>query len=133
MHIKAQVMSAEANYVRVNVESLDNLSASVAPPKAQLLCTVRAVLKKIKQRVLVGDKVRVSSIDWREGRAVVDQVFQRSSVLQDPAIANVDHVLLVFALAQPPVSANSAAATAMRRECVCSWSYKHVPARHDAA
>ncbi|KAF6264792.1 hypothetical protein COO60DRAFT_1266780 [Scenedesmus sp. NREL 46B-D3] len=72
------------------------------PPRTQLLCTVRALLKKINQRVLVGDRVRVHGIDWLEGRGVVESVQPRSSELADPAIANVGHVLLLFGLTQPP-------------------------------
>lgn len=30
----------------------------------ELLCTVRALLKKMKQRVFVGDFVKVINIDW---------------------------------------------------------------------
>lgn len=41
------------------------------------------------------------------GRAMVEDVLPRFSELADPAIANVDHVLLVFALAQPPVRQNT--------------------------
>jgi hypothetical protein len=156
-----QVISAEANYVRVNISHLDMSAAAATsssssysssatssqdkeaeqqqqqqqqdeplqsrlasnaqassssssssssshhmqPPRTQLLCTVRALLKKINQRVLVGDRVRVHGIDWSEGRGVVESVQQRSSELADPAIANVGHVLLLFGLTQPPVSA----------------------------
>lgn len=144
-------MSAQANFVRVNVSHLDTSSSSstsgstsssldetsnpddestteqiadrqashseasssssstqLAPPRTQLLCTVRALLKKINQRVLVGDRVRVHGIDWAEGRGVVESVQSRSSELADPAIANVEHVLLLFGLTQPPVSATGA-------------------------
>ena len=45
----------------------------------ELLCVVRALLKKIKQRVLVGDGVDVNTIDWVDGRAVVEHVHARSS------------------------------------------------------
>lgn len=147
-----QVITAEANYVRVNISHLDTSAAAdssseasssssssnspssrqdedeeqllqsrhasnsqassssssssrVPPPRTQLLCTVRALLKKINQRVLVGDRVRVHGIDWLEGRGVVESVQPRSSELADPAIANVGHVLLLFGLTQPPVSA----------------------------
>lgn len=34
----------------------------------ELLCTVRGILKKIKQSVLVGDRVRVAGIDWDDRR-----------------------------------------------------------------
>jgi hypothetical protein len=161
-----QVISAEANYVRVNISHLDTSAAAAAedsspqtssssssspssssqeeeaeqllhsrlasyaqasssssssnlqPPRTELLCTVRALLKKISQRVLVGDRVRVHGIDWLGGRGVVDSVQPRSSELADPAIANVGHVLLLFGLTQPPVSvtaSTSCAATPLWR------------------
>lgn len=64
---------------------------------------VRAVLKKIKRRVLVGDKVVVGSIDWVERRGVIENVFQRSSEIVDPPVANVDRLLVLFSMEQPPV------------------------------
>lgn len=35
-------------------------------PPAELLCTVRGLLKKMERRVLVGDRVRVGAVDWAE-------------------------------------------------------------------
>ncbi|GLC41191.1 hypothetical protein PLESTM_001165100 [Pleodorina starrii] len=67
-----------------------------------LLCSIRALLRKLRVDVVVGDVVRVGSIDWGQGRGVVSEVLPRSSRLVDPSVANVDHVLLVFALDQPP-------------------------------
>ncbi len=67
-------MASEANYVRVDVHGEDSSSdtaASQRVPQRQLLCTVRALLKKVRQNVLVGDHVRVGSIDWVEGRGQV--------------------------------------------------------------
>lgn len=61
-------MIAQANYVRVRVNQVEGLPEGTAPPQKELLCIVRALLKKIKQRVLVGDFVEVSSIDWTDGR-----------------------------------------------------------------
>ena len=72
------------------------------PPRRQLLCTVRALLKKVRQRVLVGDVVSLAAVDWAAGRAVVDAVLPRATELADPAVANADHVVLVFGLAAPP-------------------------------
>jgi len=68
---------------------------------SELLCVVRAVLKKIKRRVLVGDKVVVGSIDWADRRGMIENVFQRSSEILDPPVANVDHLLVLFSLEQP--------------------------------
>ncbi|KAI8472702.1 MAG: hypothetical protein J3K34DRAFT_384159 [Monoraphidium minutum] len=72
------------------------------PPRRQLLCTVRGLLKKVRQRVLVGDVVAVTSVDWAAGRGVVEAVSPRVTELVDPAVANVDHVVLLFGLTQPP-------------------------------
>ncbi|GIL71808.1 hypothetical protein Vretimale_759 [Volvox reticuliferus] len=77
-------------------------SGELLPRPRRLLCSVRSLLRKLGQDVLVGDIVRVGSVDWREGRGVVSEVLPRSSRLVDPSVANVDHVLLVFALDQPP-------------------------------
>jgi hypothetical protein len=95
-----QVMSAEANYLRVDVQQLEGSSAQ--PPRRQLLCKARTLLRKMRQNVLVGDRVRVVGIDWQHGRAMVDSVFPRTSELIDPAVANIDHVVLLFGLTQPP-------------------------------
>ncbi|KAL4458693.1 hypothetical protein ABPG75_013558 [Micractinium tetrahymenae] len=96
-----QVMAAQANFVRVKVDSLEGAAPGEAPPRPRLLCVVRALLKKIKQEVLVGDRVRVVGIDWADGRGMVEEVLPRSSQLSEPAVANVDHVLLVFSAATP--------------------------------
>ncbi|GJP47526.1 hypothetical protein CLOM_g6709 [Closterium sp. NIES-68] len=69
----------------------------------ELLCVVRALLKKLKRRVLVGDVVRLGGIDWAARQAVVQDVaLPRASEILDPPVANADHLLLLFSLAQPP-------------------------------
>ena len=57
--------SKEANFVRVRLDSY--LEAGVSEP-TDLLCGVRALLKKIKQTVLVGDNVQVDAVDWADKR-----------------------------------------------------------------
>lgn len=73
-------MIAQANYVRVRIKDVEGLPEGTAPPKRELLCIVRALLKKIKQRVLVGDFVEVSSIDWTDGRGLYQSILQCSGV-----------------------------------------------------
>ncbi|KAF9603011.1 hypothetical protein IFM89_033638 [Coptis chinensis] len=102
------VSSAQANYMRVVVEKAaptENTSSSIVG--VELLCVVRAVLKKIKRRVLVGDKVLVSSIDWVDKRGMIENVFERSSEILDPPVANVDHLLVLFSFEQPKVESFS--------------------------
>ena len=82
----AQIVSAQANFVKVRVvrsartdevlpplEEMDAAAALTSPAGgeerregegAELLCVVRNLLKKMKQRVLVGDLVRLVSVDW---------------------------------------------------------------------
>jgi hypothetical protein len=63
----------------------------------ELLCVVRALLKKIKQRVLVGDGVDVNTIDWVDGRAVVEHVHARSSTVRSIHWSPYDRVGVVHA------------------------------------
>ncbi|KAA8528984.1 hypothetical protein F0562_033528 [Nyssa sinensis] len=108
------VASAQANFMRVIVESVHSESNSLEPSRSdgegfeggqrigvELLCVVRALLKKIKRRVLVGDKVLVGSIDWVDQRGMIENVFQRKSEILDPPVANVDHLLVLFSMEQP--------------------------------
>ncbi|CAA6664065.1 unnamed protein product [Spirodela intermedia] len=68
---------------------------------SELLCVVRAVLKKIGRKVLVGDRVLVGSVDWVDRRGMIEDTFMRKTELSDPPIANVDHLLVLFSLEQP--------------------------------
>ncbi|XP_065876142.1 small ribosomal subunit biogenesis GTPase RsgA 1, mitochondrial [Euphorbia lathyris] len=103
------VASAQANFMRVIVQSISSSSPELSRTSddskigVELLCVVRALLKKIKRRVLVGDKVLVGSIDWVDRRGMIENVFQRSSEILDPPVANVDHLLVLFSLEQPKI------------------------------
>jgi ribosome biogenesis GTPase len=98
------VAASQANFMRVIVtaepEKIEDSSSS-SKVGTELLCVVRAVLKKIKRRVLVGDKVVVGSIDWVDRRGMIENVFQRSSDILDPPVANVDRLLVLFSVEQP--------------------------------
>ncbi|CAL5421144.1 unnamed protein product [Camellia sinensis] len=105
------VASAQANFMRVVVQS-DSPETSTAESVesseekrvgVELLCVVKAVLKKIRRRVLVGDKVLVGSIDWVDRRGMIENVFQRKTEILDPPVANVDHLLVLFSMDQPKV------------------------------
>ncbi|XVE74792.1 hypothetical protein DITRI_Ditri12bG0046700 [Diplodiscus trichospermus] len=108
------VAAAQANFMRVIVQAEEEPQGggtSSGPEEEdsstkiglELLCVVKAVLKKIKRRVLVGDKVIVGSIDWVDRRAVIENVFQRTSEILDPPVANVDHLLVLFSMDQPTI------------------------------
>ncbi|KAJ4814773.1 hypothetical protein LUZ62_027339 [Rhynchospora pubera] len=104
------VASSQANFMRVVVENPGpDLETSypngnnLLDPRigTDLLCVVRDLLKKIKRRVLVGDKVLVGSVDWTDRRGAIEDVFERATEVVDPPVANVDHLMVFFALHQP--------------------------------
>ncbi|KAK9820948.1 hypothetical protein WJX81_002551 [Elliptochloris bilobata] len=107
--VYGQVMSAQANFVRVHADYPLPAAAEASCAQrdtggerpAELLCTVRGLLKKMERRVLVGDRVRVTAVDWGDRSGTVEEVLPRRSELPDPRVANVDQVLMVFALARP--------------------------------
>lgn len=90
------VLAVQANYYFVGLEG----SKAIDRPQT-LLCTRRARLKKIGQRVMVGDRVQIEEPDWEGQRGAIGAVFPRTSELDRPPMANADQILLVFALAQP--------------------------------
>jgi len=70
-----------------------------------LLCTRRSRLKKIGQKIMVGDRVLVESVDLTDGRGAIAQVLPRKNQLERPQCANTDQILLVFALEEPTLDA----------------------------
>ncbi|XP_002982215.2 small ribosomal subunit biogenesis GTPase RsgA 1, mitochondrial [Selaginella moellendorffii] len=100
-----QVTSAQANFMTVVVERAgapdDGLREEGFRAGIKLLCVVRALLKKIRRRVMVGDSVLVSGIDWTDKRGMIEDVLQRRSETSDPPVANVDLLLVLFSLDRP--------------------------------
>lgn len=94
------VLAVQANFYRVTLDqgSVANLNTS-----PELLCTRRARLKKMGQQICVGDRVTIEEPDWQGGRGAISNVEPRRNLLDRPMIANVDRILLVFALAEPPL------------------------------
>lgn len=92
------VLAIQANYYHVQ---LDPIAVEVPNPVSSLLCTRRSRLKKLGQRVMVGDRVEVEEPDWAGGRGAIAQVLPRRTELDRPPVANADQILLVFALAEP--------------------------------
>ncbi|KAL5728466.1 thiamine phosphate phosphatase [Ranunculus cassubicifolius] len=97
------VASSQANFMRVLIQNPNPNDPANPNPRVELLCVVKAVLKKIKRRVLVGDKVLVGAIDWVDKRGMIENVFQRSCEISDPPVANVDQLLVLFSMEQPKV------------------------------
>ncbi|MEA5550297.1 small ribosomal subunit biogenesis GTPase RsgA [Anabaena cylindrica UHCC 0172] len=111
------VLAVQANFYRVQMDEeagsreqgagsrrvINIPPQSPIPSPPILLCTRRTRLKKIGQQVMVGDRVIVEEPDWSGGRGAIGDVLPRNSELDRPAIANVNQILLVFAVADPPL------------------------------
>ena len=91
--VRGTVVAVQANFYRVKLEG--NLATS------SLLCTRRTRLKKIGQKVMVGDLVSIEEPDWSDGRGAISEVLPRISEIQRPPVANAESILLVFALDEP--------------------------------
>src|SRR6476469_6581842 len=74
------VVAVQANYYQVRLDAVENL------PAPSLLCTRRTRLKKIGQKVMVGDRVLVEEPDWAGGRGAIAEVLPRISELDRPPI-----------------------------------------------
>jgi ribosome biogenesis GTPase / thiamine phosphate phosphatase len=88
--VAGTVVAVQANFYMVQLAT-----------GSRLLCTKREKLKKIGATVIVGDAVTIS--DWQGERGAIVAVENRRSELDRPPIANVDAVLLVFAMAEPEI------------------------------
>lgn len=107
-HLLGTVLSVQANFYWVrldqNGESKNtNSDNDQTYPPNQLLCTRRSRLKKIGQEVWVGDRVQVEEPDWDNKSGAIAKVLGRSTSLDRPPVANADHILLMFAMADPPL------------------------------
>lgn len=89
------VLAVQANFYLVKLDAGSSL------PRSTLLCTRRSRLKKLGQRVMVGDRVQIEEPDWQGNRGAIAGILSRHSELDRPPIANADQILLVFALAEP--------------------------------
>jgi ribosome biogenesis GTPase / thiamine phosphate phosphatase len=105
--ITGTVLAVQANYYRVvldqafSLELLDESGQKFSQLVRELLCTRRARLKKIGQQICVGDRITIEEPDWQGGRGAISEVEPRRNLLDRPTVANVDRILLVFALAEP--------------------------------
>ncbi|WP_017654516.1 small ribosomal subunit biogenesis GTPase RsgA [Fortiea contorta] len=98
------VLAVQANFYKVQLDHNDGENVVLnSPYPLILLCTRRTRLKKIGQQVMVGDRVVVEQPDWAGGRGAIAEVLSRQAQLDRPPIANVNQILLVFAVADPPL------------------------------
>ena len=64
-------------------------------------CKAKGIFRKNGQKPLIGDLVEFSILDPKEHTGIVTAILPRKTELIRPAVANVDQVLLIFALKSP--------------------------------
>ncbi|WP_413163949.1 small ribosomal subunit biogenesis GTPase RsgA [Capilliphycus salinus ALCB114379] len=100
--VMGTVVAVQANFYQVQLApSCLSLPEARGLADPFLLCTRRTRLKKIGQKVMVGDRVIIEEPDWTGGRGAIAEVLPRQTELSRPPIANADQILLVFAVAEP--------------------------------
>jgi ribosome biogenesis GTPase len=96
------VIAVQANFYWVRLDRIARKSGErELLEHSLLLCTRRTRLKKIGQTVMVGDRVLIEEPDWQDRRGAISGVLPRKTELQRPPIANVEAILLLFALEEP--------------------------------
>jgi ribosome biogenesis GTPase / thiamine phosphate phosphatase len=99
MPLIGTVIAVQANFYRVQLP-LPNSGEEVV-----VLCTCRTRMTKMGVKVMVGDRAIIVEPDWQGGRGAIAEILPRQHTLDRPPIANVDRILLVFALAEPMLDA----------------------------
>lgn len=95
------VVAVQANFYQVRLDVSTEIEKSQLGCDPLLLCTRRTRLKKIGQKVMVGDRVLIEEVDFVDQRGAIASVLPRKTELQRPPVANADQLLLVFALEEP--------------------------------
>lgn len=64
-------------------------------------CKARGIFRQQGITPLVGDYVEISITDAKQAKGVIEKVLDRKTELIRPTVANVDQVVIVFAITQP--------------------------------
>ena len=64
-------------------------------------CKIREVLKKQKQKVLVGDFVGCTDVNLNKKTAVIEKILPRKNFLTRPSVANVEQVVIISSIKEP--------------------------------
>ena len=94
--LKANFLIVELNYEDSKEYNNDKLSQ-----KLRLLCTRRSKLVYQGFLIDVGDVVWVESIDYKNKRAVISNLEQRTSFLKRPAVSNVTLIAICISVEEP--------------------------------
>lgn len=89
MNIKGQIFKIHSDFYYVNAD------------KEVYECKVREVLKKQKQKILVGDFVECAEVNLDKKTAVIQKILLRKNFLTRPSVANVEQVIIISSIKEP--------------------------------
>lgn len=64
-------------------------------------CKVREILKKQKEKILVGDFVECNEVNSSKHTAVIEKILNRKNFLTRPSVANVEQVVIISSIKEP--------------------------------
>lgn len=76
-------------------------------PKVGVIeCRARGIFRKNNIKPLIGDNVTISIIDFETKTGHVEEIHERQNSLDRPTVANIDQILIVFAVKEPEPNLN---------------------------
>lgn len=67
-------------------------------------CKMREVLKKQKEKILVGDFVELDEINQARKTSVIKSIYPRKNFLTRPSVANVEQVIIISSIKEPDLN-----------------------------
>lgn len=64
-------------------------------------CKVREILKKQKEKIMVGDFVELDELDEAKKTAAIKSIYPRKNFLTRPSVANVEQVIIISSIKEP--------------------------------
>lgn len=64
-------------------------------------CKLREILKKQRQKVLVGDFVQCAEVDEKKHTAAIEKILPRKNFLTRPSVANIEQVIIISSIKEP--------------------------------
>lgn len=64
-------------------------------------CKIREILKKQKEKVLVGDFVECGEVNQTKHTAIIQKIHPRKNFLARPSVANVEQVVIISSIKEP--------------------------------
>lgn len=89
------------------------------PEEGLYECKARGSFRNQKQKPLPGDKVTIDVLDNHKRLGNITQIEERMNALVRPAVANVDQVLIEFAVAKPNPNLNLLDRFLLLMSCQC--------------